>query len=432
MMGVRADIVRIGRIGALSAALALVFAGTGGAAAQESGAPAGPRITVLRVHGNHTTPDADVLALAGVSPGDAFTPALAEAVERRLEASGRFRSVEVRQRFASLSDAQQVMLVIVVEERAGIRIDVPSPGPLGRLAASTMWLPVVRREDGYGFTYGARLSFVDLLGRRTRVSVPLTWGGERRAAAEVERTFGRGPFSRVHGSVGVWRREHPADDVPERRVEATARAERAVAPWLRVGGSVRRSHVWFAGPVETASAAGVDIALDTSRNPAFPRDAVQAHVAWERLWFERAPDTSRRTIDLRGYVGLPGSAVLAVRGQQTQAGGPLPRYAQALLGGTSSLRGFRLGYRAGDRLAAASAELRVPLSSPLRMSRAGVTLFSETGAAYGAGTPLSRARFDVGVGGGVFAQWPFGTVRLDVARGLGSGTRVHVSLGLAM
>ena len=70
-----------------------------------------------------------------------------------------------------------------------------------------MWLPMLRYEDGYGFTYGARVSFVDVLGPRSRLSAPLSWGGERRATAEFERTFDRGPISRILMTGGVWRRE---------------------------------------------------------------------------------------------------------------------------------------------------------------------------------------------------------------------------------
>ena len=54
-----------------------------------------------------------------------------------------------------------------------------------KLAAAQMWLPILHHEDGYGLTYGARVSFVDVLGDRSRVSVPMTWGGERRVALEA-------------------------------------------------------------------------------------------------------------------------------------------------------------------------------------------------------------------------------------------------------
>jgi hypothetical protein len=387
------------------------------------------RVVAVRVHGNHTTPDEDVLAIARLAAGEVVTPELLAAVHGRLEGSGRFRSVEVRKRYASLTDANQVVVVLFVEEHAGITIDVPQPGVVRRVAAGTMWLPVLRHDDGYGFTYGARLAFVDLLGPRTRVSLPVTWGGERRAGVEVERTFARGPFTRVQGTAAVWRREHPAAEVPERRFELVARGERALGRWLRAGGTARRAEVWFAAPIETMGSLGADLVLDTSRDPAFPRNGVSGRVAVERLWFEHGSGTWRTSFETRGYVGVLGRTVLAVGVQHTRGADPLPLYEQALLGGAATLRGFRLGYKTGDRLVAVSSELRIPVSSPLRVGRAGFTVFADHGAVYGAGEPLSTARFDTGAGAGVFAQWPVLRFRLEVARGLGAGTRAHVSLG---
>ena len=55
-----------------------------------------------------------------------------------------------------------------------------------------MFLPILNYADGYGFTYGGRVSTMGLLGAGERLSVPLTWGGTRRAALEVDRTFKRG------------------------------------------------------------------------------------------------------------------------------------------------------------------------------------------------------------------------------------------------
>ena len=60
--------------------------------------------------------------------------------------------------------------------------------------------------------------------------------------------------------------------------------------------------------------------------------------------------------------------------------GPLPLYEQPLLGGAALLRGSDLGYRSGDNLTAFSAELRVPLTSPLSVGRLGVTGFIDADA----------------------------------------------------
>ena len=95
-------------------------------------------ITGIRVRGNHTTPDAQVITLAGVYVGDAFTQEMLTTVKARLDKSGRFQSVDVLKRYESLSDPSAILLVIMVEELAGITIDDPEPGPLRRLRANTM------------------------------------------------------------------------------------------------------------------------------------------------------------------------------------------------------------------------------------------------------------------------------------------------------
>lgn len=386
-------------------------------------------IGAIRVHGNHTTPDADVLRLAAVEPGQPFTAETLDGIRKRLENSGRFRSVDVRKRYDSLTDLSAVLIVIVVEEQAGIALDVPNPGPLRTLRANTMWMPILRSDDGYGLTYGARVSVVDVLGRRTRVSAPFSWGGERRAAVEIERRFERGPFTRLTGTGGITRREHPTLDIGDRRTGVTLRAERAMARWLQVAGTGGVSDVRFGVVDDRLKAVGGELVVDTRRDPAFPRNAVYAAVGLQRLWFDTSPDTARFTADVRGFLGLFGQTVLALRAQHVRAADPLPVFEQALLGGDSTLRGFRLGYRSGDRLLAGSAEVRLPLSTPRHLTRMGVAVFADTGTVYGARDPLDGATWDTGVGAGLFLQAPLVGVRLDVARGLGSGTRVHFSLG---
>jgi outer membrane protein assembly factor BamA len=387
-------------------------------------------ITGIRVRGNHTTPDADVIALAGAHLGDIFTAETLPAVKARLEKSGRFQSVDAFKRFESLSDPAAILLVIAVEERAGISIDTPEPGPLDRFKANTMWLPILRYEDGYGFTYGARMSLVDMLGKRSRVSVPLSWGGERRASVEVERAFERGPLTRIRATGGIWRRDHPSLDLGDRREGATFLAERAVSPWFRIGGTGSLQSVQFGDINDTLRTAGFEATLDTRGDPAFPRNALYASFGWDHLWFDHAADTSRFRTDVRGFLGLIGSSVLAVRVQQIRGAQTLPTFEQPMLGGTSSLRGFPLGFRLGDRLAAGSLEIRMPISSPRNFGRAGIAIFADSGATYDAKTSLDHAKLDTDVGAGWFLQMPVLSFRIDVAHGLGASTRAHVTLGV--
>ena len=116
-----------------------------------------------------------------------------------------------------------------------------------------------------------------------------------------------------------------------------------------------------------------------------------------------------------------------MRAQHVRAADPLPVYEQALLGGDATLRGFKLGYRSGDRLLAGSAEIRVPLSTPRRLTRLGVAVFADTGTVYGAGDPVDGATWDTGVGAGVFMQGPAGwpAPRRRPRPGLGHAGALH-------
>jgi outer membrane protein assembly factor BamA len=342
-----------------------------------------------------------------------------------------FRSVELRKRYRSIEDASAIALIILVEEQAGVSVETPRPGVLRRLRASSMWLPVLAFDDGYGFTYGARFSVVDTLGRHTRLSVPLTWGGERRVSVDVERRFTGGPLTRITADAGITRREHPALGEGDRRTGAGLRAERAVSSWFRVGAQARLSDVRFGHVTDQIRSAGVDATLDTRRDPVFPRNAVYASASAERLWFEHAQDAPRVSSDVRGYLGLIRQVVFVARVQQAWSSQPLPRFEQPLLGGAASLRGFPLGYRMADRLVAASAELRMPITSPLHIARTGVALFTDGGATYSAHEPLGEARWDKSVGAGFFVTAAVLSMRLDVAHGLGAGTRAHFTLGVA-
>lgn len=400
-----------------------------GQAQPDGGVPA-EVVVEIRVHGNHTTPDADVLRDAGVEVGQVMTATLRQEVAARLEATGRFRSVEVRKRYRSIVDTSQVVLVIVTEEKTGVTIDVPSPGPMRQLASSLMWLPVVRYEDGYGLTYGARFSFVDLVGSGSRLSVPLTWGGERQAALEYEQTFSKGPVTRLEGWTGLWRRENPAYDEGDLRKGAGLKVERAFTPWLRVGASGQFADVSFGALRDNVGSAGVEAQFDTRLDRTFPRNAVHGSVAWERLWFDESPDTQRVRIEAGGGLSLPWRTVLVLRAQRVWAADTLPPYEEALFGGEQSLRGFPLGFRTGDRLAAGSVEWRIPLSSPMGVGRVGLAVFADVGVTYDVGESLGDADVDRGAGAGFFVALAAFSMRVDVARGLDSGTRAHVMFGL--
>ena len=398
-----------------------IFAVNAAAQAQE-------KITEIRVHGNHTTPDADVLKLSGLTAGADASETVLEEAERRLRATGRFEGVEMRRRYLSIDDPSRILVMIVVDEHPAVSASDLTPGVFKKLRAAQMWLPVLKHDDGYGFTYGARLAFKDTIGDRSRLSVPMTWGGERRIGLDAERSFD-GPISIVRGGVSLYRRVNPFFDVPDRRSEARAEADRIFASWLRAGIDARVANVEFGPDYEARhSAAGVHAVLDTRIDPSFPRNAIHTQVGWERLFF--GDSAGRWSTDARGYVGVGGSLVVALRAQMITADSALPFAEQSLLGGSGTVRGYRTGHRAGDNLVATSAELRIPLNSPLTFGRFGVKAFVDAGTVWNSGARFQDQVFDRGIGGGVYlGGGPF-IIDLDIAKPREGNPRAHFGMGV--
>jgi outer membrane protein assembly factor BamA len=384
----------------------------------------------IRIHGNHTTPDQIVLTLAGLVPNQPFNEQMLEDAEQRLIASGRFERVQVLKRFRSIDDPSQILAVILVDERPGVQPDGRLPGPFGRLLGQSMWAPILGFEDGYGFTYGARVSLVDPLGPRSRVSIPLSWGGERQAALEVERSFSGPIVNRLFGAVSVKRRENPFFEIGDTRQSASIGVDRVLIPSLTASASGRVVHVRFDDLDESHRAVGGQITFDTRRDPTFPRNAIYAQTGLERMSFDGREGVTRWTSDVRGYIGLIGPAVLALTAAMDRASAPLPPYEQRLLGGSSSLRGYRAGFDVGDSVAIASAELRVPVTSPLSVGRLGVKAFTDLGAVWNRGERLVDQQWSRGIGGGAFLTLTAFTAGLDVAWNESGHARWHLTLGV--
>ncbi len=396
---------------------------------------AGPEVVAeLRVHGNHSIPDADILKLAGVAVGDAVEADTVDRIAARLRASGRFESVEVRKRYTSLVRREAVALILVVRERPGAAD--PARRAVGRalgfLARRTMFLPILDYAEGHGYSYGARFRLVDVAGAGSSLAVPLTWGGTRRAGVALEKRFETGVVHALRAGAAATRQENQHYRVRDRRLSVWAGADRRLAGPLRAAARAEWSDVGFGALAETAATYRVGLELDTRRNEGFPRDAVVAHAGWQ--WLDRAGAggvVTQPQADVRGFVGLSGQTVLGLRVLYQGADGPVPGYAHPLLGGLASVRGHRFGHRAGDRLAAASAELRFPVSSPLSFGRAGVRVFFDTGAVYGAGDDVYRTRFSQGAGAGVFLNAAFINLQADVAHDLDGRFRLHFGTGVS-
>ena len=442
--------------------VALVFLWAGSASAQGV-------VEVVLVHGNHTTPTDQVLALADLTPGQPATAALVAQVERRLRESGRFADVSVQVRQRSLDPAGPVMVVIVVTERAGVSDRVLSPGLARRLRAALMLGPILQYDDGYGATYGLRPTLVDRPWRNLNISAPLTWGGERKAAIEAAQTL-TGPLrGQLRAGGGIDRRINPFYDVADTRRSGWVRADLSPTSWWRVSGDVRRSLVRFAGTDARQWSGGVATVFDPRADDYATALGMRAGagVDWLQLDGRSVPPIRRTSADVA--VSLPlirlvtvrstappadgdedgdgdadqdagggsgsgsvRSVVLALRARTTRASAPLPAWEQALLGGALNLRGVRPGAAVGDNATAVSAEVRFA-GGLTPLARAGLRAFLDGAAVSPAGVRLRDEALTWGAGGGLFLQLGGRTASLDVGWPLSGGRpRLHVQFGVGL
>jgi len=397
-------------------------------------------IAEVRVHGNHVTSDEDVVKLTGIALGAPFTATTIREVTSKLKAANKFDEVSVLKRFASIEDASKIVLVIVVNEGA-VRIEVPkdkdAPVTVVRRRGlrNLMFMPIFDAEDGYGVTAGVRLAYVGVAGKRSRLSFPLTLGGTKRAGMELERLFQKGPFTRVEVGSALQLSTNPAYDVEDGRKRLWAKAERAMGPW-RLNVNTGAQWVGFGGVDDSFRSVGGAVAFDTRLDPMLPRNAVFASAAVDQLFFGSGsgsgrPEITRTRLDVRGYLGLMRQSVFVVRIVRDGADGPLPPYLRPILGGWSTLRGFKAGSFTGDTMVTGSAELRVPLNSPVSFAKVGVSAFFDAGSAYDYGQRFRDQPIYKGIGGSGWATMGPLRLALSVAHGLGATTRVNFGGGLS-
>jgi outer membrane protein assembly factor BamA len=386
-------------------------------------------VTDIRVQGNVLTPDDEVRRLTGVEIGATFSADMIDKVASTLRATHKFERVEVLKRFASIADASQVVLVVIVDE-GPVKIEgFDEPNTPSRVVKrhgfGTLWFPLLDFEDGYGFSYGVQLAKTKVLGENSRLFFPLTWGGTRQAGAALEKNFDGGPLTRIETGANVVGRTNPFFEEDDNRERLWFRAERAVGSTLRVGATAGWQHVSFMNTTDRFTQAEADVTFDTRLDPMLARNAVYGRVAIEHFDFQHATPATRTDLDGRVYVGLFGQNILVLRAQRQDSNVPLPPYLQPMLGGMANLRGFRAGSAIGDTLVSGSAEIRAPLTSPISLGKFGVSAFVDVGTIYDKGQSLSEQTFSKGIGGGVWFAVTAFRLNLVVAHGIGAGTRVH-------
>lgn len=397
------------------------------------GAQAVERLVDIRVQGNTLTAEAAIVAMAGLLPGAEVTPQTVDEVAARVRAGGRFERVEVLKRYASIADPTQIVLVIVVDEgRVVVRRgrDGQPARTVRRRGPPLMFLPILGSDEGSGFSYGALVTAQPVLGPGTRVSFPLTWGGERRAGIELEKRIQTRRITRVRGGATLLSRRNPALDARDTRQQVWVRGEREIVRVLRTGVWTGIDFVSFRDEESRVTRAGADVTLDTRVDPMLSRNAVYARAALERLGVRGSAAPLRTLLDASAYLGGPGRSIFVVRVYRDGAHRAVPAYMKVLLGRDVTLRGFPAGSEAGDTTAAGTVEWRLPVTSPLSLGRLGVRAFVDAATVYDAGERLGDQRFERGVGGGVWFSATVFRMALDVARGSRGTTRVQVSSGL--
>jgi outer membrane protein assembly factor BamA len=404
-------------------------------------------VAAIQIQGNTATPDEEVRRLADVRVGMPFDDTTADAVAARLKAAKRFDRVEVRKRFASIADPSQITLVIIVDE-GPVKIvmtgDPDSPTRVERKRLpNILVLPILRYEDGYGFTYGARLTLPDpnWMGKRSRITFPLSWGGTKQAGVDLEKRLDVGVIDRVTAGASISQRDNLAFDQEDDRARVYLRGEHEFSRALRMGAATGWQRASFEGVTDQFGQIAGDLVLDTRVDPILARNAVYGRASWEHLNFGNGPlatpsqpggyagyqgSASRTSLEGRGYLGIVGQAVLEGRVLREDSDRPLPPYLRPELGGLSTLRGFSTDSFVGDTLVAMSAEVVLPLTSPIEILRFGVSAFVDRGTVYNKGERFGDQTLQDGYGGGVWFAAAFLRVNVAVAHGRGASTRVHV------
>jgi hypothetical protein len=382
-------------------------------------------IAEVHVHGNAAITEEEVLRLSELQVGSPFNADTLALAEKRLRASGKFRNVEILKRFASIADASKISVVIIVDEGdvkiewdkgSGTARTVRRRGPPFMFLRCSTW-----RTDMAGPT--ARALGCQSCRRASRVTFPLTWGADKRAAVR-RKTWSAAPRPGQCRPVDS-RREHPFYERDDERLLLAVRAERDLASKLRAGATLGRERVNFLADDTQVLQTGVDLVLDTRADPVLARNAVFARAAWDRYALIDAEAFRQYSVDLRGYVGFVGQSVVVSRVYRTASDKVLPPFLQPILGGMDNLRGFKTGTAVGDTLVAGSVEVRTPITSPLNVAKLGVSAFFDVATVYDHRAQLADQHFGQGFGAGVWLSAAFFRLNLAVAHGVNSSTRVH-------
>lgn len=411
------------------------------------------RIRKLVVTGNSRSKIATLERVLQLGPGEVWREQVATQDRERLARLGIFDDVLLSARVPDESenaDVGVVDLVVKVKE-----------AQTGNVAAT------VGYGDGTGFIGFVSLSDNNFLGSGDKVR--LDWQRWARIVLQSDGTYaqdsarqafqfgyGRPPGRRGQIAWDVAVYDQNTIFLPtfnanletirnyERRKGGSLRVGGAVASQLNLFGTVRADRVGYdplpdrlgvpqsewQGANARIGAFGMQAEWDRRNKADYPNRGFFIQGNWEQAGTAFGGERSFRklTADLRRYQPIdiprkPGST-FATRLMAGNATGSLPLSEQFFLGGFDLLRGYDLFSIRGDRMALASAELRVPVGPGL----VGV-MFVDHGAAWLPGTAAGSGGWRTGYGVGLRFASPVGPLRLDFAQG--SRLQTYVSLGQA-
>ncbi len=413
------------------AAGVLALAAAGASAQTAPPAQEAPEIvTAIQTRGNVATSDDELRRLTGVEIGAPAPPDIVEEVTARLRAARRFDRVQVLKRYASIEDPSKIVLVVIVDEgpvsikRTG---DPANPTRVVRKRLPNLLIsPILGGESGYGATYGVLLTDPEPAGKNSRIAYPLTWGGTKRAGADFEKRTPDRFITRIEAGGAISRRRNPLFDLDDDREGGYFHAEREFSRALRVRGLTDWQHVTFGQTNDRFLSLGAEGIYDTRLDPFLARNAVFARATYTHIAFGERENANRLAIEGHGYVGLVSQAVLVLSASTDNSDTALPDYMKPLLGGPSSVRGFRTGTSTGDSLTGGSIEVRLPLTSPLSFGKIGVSGFVDAGTVYDADQHIGDQPWMRGAGGSVWFTAAFVRLNVALAHGIGSSTRVQL------
>lgn len=353
-------------------------------------------MTVERVifHGNHSISDDELAGIAGVSAGMPLSSREISEIEERLLASGRLKTATVAVRYTTLDMSGPVVLVISV-------IESPS------FSDKLLVLPLIGSFKGYGFSYGAQVTTIDLLGMEERVSLPFTWGGTKQAGLEIE--FDKNlPFASYlkAGFRYLDRDEHRVLKESDDRLQVHGEIGWSLNSDFYISTSYLYEDITYADQVETTSNTfAATFAFDTRPGSLFPYDSVYAaYTLAYRDYDQLFEDSLINTFDVRLFKRVFGQSILAVQGVYSESENTQPIFNKAFLGGEFWIRGFDYPDELGDNFYIGTVELRIPLSKVTDPFNWGITAFYDYAGLWDVDQDRGDARIFQSTGFGGFVQ----------------------------